>query len=263
MTLRRGIYLAPFGELADAGALAELAVLAEGRGFDGLFLWDHILRPLEDLAVADPWVALAAVAVRTERLTIGPLITPVSRRRPQKLAREAVTLDGLSSGRLVLGVGLGVNTGGELTRFGEEDDDRIRAERLDEGLGLITQLWSGETVTHLGRHFRADGVRFLPRPQRGRIPIWVAARSPAPKLMSRAARYEGICPETTIEGLGEMLRLIGAERGGLDGYDVVVRGEPGDDPAPWQAAGATWWLLQVAPGAGVGKVRAIIEEGPP
>jgi len=261
--MRRGLYLPPFGELADARALAELAVLAEARGFDGFFLWDHILRPVEDLAVADPWVALAAVAVRTEHLTIGPLVTPVSRRRPQKLARETVTLDRLSSGRLVLGVGLGVNTGGELTRFGEEDDDRIRGERLDEGLELLTQLWSGERVTHLGRHFRADGVRFLPPPERGRIPIWVAAGSPLPKLMSRPARYEGVCPETTLEGLAEMRRLIAAERGSLEGYDVVVRGKPGDDPTPWRLAGATWWLLQVAPGATVGDVRAVIEQGPP
>jgi alkanesulfonate monooxygenase SsuD/methylene tetrahydromethanopterin reductase-like flavin-dependent oxidoreductase (luciferase family) len=117
--VRSGLYIAPFGELADPRVLADLGAQAEARGFDGLFVWDHIARPHHPgLSVADPWIALAAVASRTRHLTIGPLVTPLARRRPHYLARQATTLDHLSSGRLVLGVGLGVNTGGELTRLG-------------------------------------------------------------------------------------------------------------------------------------------------
>jgi alkanesulfonate monooxygenase SsuD/methylene tetrahydromethanopterin reductase-like flavin-dependent oxidoreductase (luciferase family) len=258
----QGLYLPPFGELADPWALSDLAVAAEEAGFQGFFVWDHMLRPQHDLAVADPWVALAAVAVRTERLTLGPIITPVSRRRPQKLARETVTLSQLSRGRLVLGVGLGVNTSGELSRFHEVDDDRLRAERLDEGLELLTKLWSGEPVRHAGPHFFAEDVRFLPTPAGAGIPIWVAARSPKPALMSRAARYDGICPETTLTGLAEMLGMIAVERGNLESFDVVARGKPGDDPGPWQSAGATWWLLEVPSGAGVSDVEALIAQGP-
>lgn len=194
-------------------------------------------------------------------MKLGPLVTPVSRRRPQKLARETVTLSRLSHGRLVLGVGLGVNSGGELTRFHEVDDDRLRAARLDEGLELLTKLWSGEPVNHQGPHFFAEGVTFLPRPE-GSIPIWVAARSPRPAIMARAARYDGICPETTPDGLREMLRLITAARGSLEGFDVVARGRPGDDPAPWRSAGATWWVEELASGAGIGDVEALIRRGP-
>jgi alkanesulfonate monooxygenase SsuD/methylene tetrahydromethanopterin reductase-like flavin-dependent oxidoreductase (luciferase family) len=261
-TMYQGLFVPPFGQLSDPWALSDLAIGAEEAGFDGFFIWDHILRPQQDLAVADPWVALAAVATRTERLKLGPLITPVSRRRPQKLARETVTLSRLSRGRLVLGVGLGVNTGGELTRFREVDDDRLRAERLDEGLALLTKLWSGEPVSHEGPHFFADGVRFLPTPGGSGIPIWVAARSPRPAIMARAARYDGLCPETTPDGLREMLRLIAAERGNLEGFDVVARGKKGDDPGPWLSAGATWWLQQVGSDAGVRQVEALIEHGP-
>src|SRR5436305_1185984 len=146
--MRHGLSLAPFGELADPRAVAGLASDAERAGFDGFFLWDHMYRPGPPFRpVADPWIVLAAVATATERMRIGPLVTPVARRRPQKLARETTNLDQLSGGRLVLGVGLGVNTGGELTRFGEEDDARARGDRLDEGLELLCRLWSGEAVT--------------------------------------------------------------------------------------------------------------------
>ena len=259
--MRFGVYLPPFGELADPLVLGEMGALAEEVGFDGVFVWDHIARPARDLAVADVWVALAAVALKTDRVLLGPLVTPISRRRPQKLARETVTLHRLSRGRLVLGVGLGSNSAGELTRFGEIDDDAARAERLDEGLELLTQLWSGEEVNYAGHHFVASGVRFLPRPEPS-IPIWVAARSAKPALMRRAARHDGICPETTIDGLREMLTRIEAERGTLDGYDVVVRGAPGDDPAPWAAAGATWWLVHVPEMANAVEAEAVIRLGP-
>src|ERR671917_704507 len=119
---RRAIFVAPFEELSEPSLVAELAEKAERRGFDGFFVWDHVAYKEPVRALADPWVTLAAVAVATERLTIGPLVTPLPRRRPHQLARETVTLDRLSGGRLVLGVGLGGNTTGEFdhARFGEE-----------------------------------------------------------------------------------------------------------------------------------------------
>jgi alkanesulfonate monooxygenase SsuD/methylene tetrahydromethanopterin reductase-like flavin-dependent oxidoreductase (luciferase family) len=259
-----GLSLAPFGELADPRVLSDLAVEAEQARFDGVFLWDHMLRAGAARPMADPWVALAAIAARTSRIRLGTLITPIPRRRPQKLARETVTLDHLSRGRLVLGVGLGVNTGGELTRFGEEDDDRVRGDRLDEGLDLVCRLWSGEEVVHRGRHFTADGVRFLPRPvQTPRIPVWVAARTAAARPVRRAARFDGICcaPTTTLECMAQMLDLVRRERGGLDGFDVVTLRDPGDDPAPWQRLGATWWITELPDGAPVAAVRGVIAAG--
>ncbi len=260
--MRFGIYLPPFGELSDPWVLAEMGGLAEGAGFDGVFIWDHIARPTPDLAVADPWIALAAVAMRTERVLLGPLVTPISRRRPQKLARETVTLQRLSRGRLVLGVGLGSDSAGEFTRFGEIADDALRGRRLDEGLELLKSLWSGEEVNHSGPQFVADRVQFRP-PAAPPIPVWVAARSAKPALMRRAARHDGICPETTVDGLREMLAAIEAERGSLTGFDVVVRGTPGDDPTAWANAGATWWLVHVPEMATAADTEAVIRSGPP
>src|SRR5215213_4712937 len=129
--MKRGLYLAPFDELADPRLLAELARAAESGGWDGVFLWDRIAYPPRERAVADPWVALSAIASVTDTLRLGPMVTPLSRRHVQKLARETVTLDHLSNGRLTLGVGLG--NADDLEPFGEAIDPRERARVLDEG----------------------------------------------------------------------------------------------------------------------------------
>jgi alkanesulfonate monooxygenase SsuD/methylene tetrahydromethanopterin reductase-like flavin-dependent oxidoreductase (luciferase family) len=234
VSARRGIFVAPFGELSDPGRVAELAARAEARGWDGFFLWDHVAYHMPDRATADPWVTLAAMAVVTERLVLGPLVTPVPRRRPHKLARETVTLDRLSGGRLVLGVGLGWNRTGEFDpdRYGEEGDPRARARLLDAGLDRLLAYWDGE---------------FTPAPvQRPRIPVWVAAGWPRRRPVRRAARFDGLFPidlpgpEALAELAGEVRALRGS--GGSDGFDLVVTNPPGTDPAPWIAAGATWCL---------------------
>src|SRR4051794_10234880 len=136
--MQRGLYLPPVGPLSDPRVLAEIAASAEENGWDGLFLWDHLLRPIEEPAgVADPWVALTAIAAATTRLRIGPMITPIARRRPLKLAREVASLDLFSRGRLTLGLGLGVDAGGEFSRTGDEVDPKVRGEMLDEGVRLL------------------------------------------------------------------------------------------------------------------------------
>jgi alkanesulfonate monooxygenase SsuD/methylene tetrahydromethanopterin reductase-like flavin-dependent oxidoreductase (luciferase family) len=262
--VRHGLMLAPFGQLADPRVVAEMAADAERAGFDGVFLWDHMYRAEPFRPVADPWVTLAAVAAATERVRLGPLVTPVARRRPQKLARETTTLDHLSGGRLVLGVGLGVNTGRELTRFGEEDDPRLRGDRLDEGVELLCRLWSGEEVTHHGRHFTADDVRFEPRPlQEPRIPIWVAAPSGKGRPLRRAARYDGICTDVGLADAPALLERLRRERGDLDGFDVVVMGAPGAESRGWEAAGATWWIVDFPDPVDPETVAGLIADGPP
>ena len=143
--MKLGITLPPFGELADPRVVRDLAVAAEAAGWDGVFVWDHVdyRAPVE--AVGDPWITMAAIAAATERVVTGPMVTPLARRRPHVVARELVALDLLAAGRLVFGVGLGLDgSGGELSRFGEETDDRRRATMLDEGLDLLTGLLSGE-----------------------------------------------------------------------------------------------------------------------
>ncbi len=244
MPARRGIFIAPFEELSEPGLVAELAARAEARGWDGFFVWDHVAYAPPVRELADPWITLAAVAVATKRLIIGPLVTPVARRRPHQLARETVTLDRLSGGRLVFGVGLGGTRTGEFDpeRFGEEGDARARARLLDDGLERLVSYWDGE---------------FEPRPVHGRIPIWVAVRWPNQKPLARAARYEGVFP---IELPGpEALAELAA--GFEKPIEIVVTNAAGTDPAPWAAAGATWCLTGFGPQPTEAEVRAAIDAG--
>lgn len=251
--VRRALYLAPFGELSHPDAVADVAAAAEASGFDGVFVWDHIWRdPARVTHVGDAWVTLCAVAARTERIRLGPMVVPLSRRRPQKVARESVALDLLSHGRLTVGVGLGVNTAGELTRFGEQDDPAERAAILDEALELLRSLWSGHEVHHDGPHFRADGVAFLPVAcQTPGIPLWGAAQhgsGAAP--LRRAARLDGLFPVgVDLDELGSMLEVVRAERGGLDGYDVALVRPPGASVEALEARGVTWVVTALAPTA--------------
>ena len=146
--------------------------------------------------MADPWITLAAMATATERIRLGPMVTPLARRRPVKVARETATLDRLSGGRLTLGVGLGSDQfASEYSITGEELDDRRRASMLDESLEILAAAWSGEPVHHRGEHYTVDGMRFLPRPvQRPGVPVWVAGYYGKPRPMRRAARYQGFFP---------------------------------------------------------------------
>src|SRR5579875_1504074 len=253
--MRYGVFLPPFDELADAEWLADLAGHAEAAGWDGVFLWDHIAYRSPVQAVADPWIALAAMAARTERIRIGPMVTPLPRRRPVVMARQTATLDRLSNGRLVLGVGIGGDNSREFSGTGEVVDDRIRGAMLDESLDVLTAAWSGEPVEHHGRHYAVDGLRFLPIPaQQPRPPVWVAGRYGNPAPLRRAARWDGVFPidMTVPEDLAavvEAVRRQGAAVGGS--YDVVAAGAPGSDPRPWAGAGATWWLVEVGIGGTV------------
>jgi len=246
----RGLFIPPFDELAEPSLLAELAAQAEAAGWDGFFVWDHVDYRAPVRAVADPWIALAAIATATSRIRIGPLVTPLSRRRVHKLARETVTLDRLSDGRLILGIGLGSDNSGELTRFGEVTDPRERAQLLDRGLEELERYWGGE---------------FEPRPvQSPRIPIWVAGRWPKRRPLQRAARFEGYFPIELPgpEALAELRAELDELRDPGRPFDFVCEVSAGGDPAPWVAAGATWVLTEFPIETGAAEVRAAIEAGP-
>lgn len=253
--------------MAHPGVQAEIAATAEAHGWDGFFVWDHVLRRAEEpQEIADPWVSLAVVAAATERLRLGPMVTPITRRRPVKLARETLSLDHLSDGRLILGLGLGVDHSGELTKFGEEVDPVVRGQRLDEGVQVLRALWSGQTVNFEGDHFVARDVTIVPPAGRPPIiPMWFAARGGARKPVRRAARHEGLFPvDVDADSLTAMLALVVAERGSLDGFDVAVR--PGDGDGLHYGAltelGATWSLTPVNPGATAAEVRSIAQTAP-
>ena len=262
----------------DARTLAELAHEAEEVGWDGIFYWDVIWGN-------DPWVALAAVAMRTERVRMGTMLTPISRRRPWKLASETVTLDHLSNGRLILPVGLGAPETG-FDKVGEEIDRKKRAKMLDEGLDILNGLWSGQPFSYNGEHFHIQDVTFSPTPvQSPRIPIWVVGAWPRMKSMQRVLRYDGVIPtkmnddgsfgEMTPTDLTAMKAYIDEHRSLTTPFDIVMEGEtPGEDYEkaaailrPLAEAGLTWWLEAVwgSPGThgGLEGMRTRIKQGPP
>jgi alkanesulfonate monooxygenase SsuD/methylene tetrahydromethanopterin reductase-like flavin-dependent oxidoreductase (luciferase family) len=266
--VKHALYVPPFGTFGDVALLVDLAAAAEQAGWDGFFLWDHIHFEA-DVPFVDAWIALTAMAAATQRLRIGPLITPLPRRRPWKVARESVTLDHLSGGRLVLGVGLGIDFWHEFDGFGEPaTDDRIRAELLDDGIEIITRLWSGERVSYAGTRLRVDGVRFLPVPvQQPRIPIWSAVLwPPRANPIRRAARWDGVVPFNpagmTPEQVVELRARIDAARSDGSSYDVCLHG-PRSRAREFADAGVTWYMDSLLPDEPLAEVRRIVGEGPP
>lgn len=265
--MRHALFFPPFDALADPQLVAELTREAEQAGWDGAFIWDHLLYSPPVQRILDPWICMAAMAVATERILLGPMVTPLARRRPQVLARQALTLDHLSRGRLVLGFGLGDDgSTREMSRFGDEPDAVRRAEMLDEGLTVLTGLLSGALVEHEGPHYRADGAHFLPGPYRPEgIPLWLAARWPHRAPVRRAARFDGLfIIQTPDAGRLAAVRSWLADAGAPADLELVVNGRPGDDPRPWAEAGATWWLTQLGPyDLQLDEVRRVIEAGSP
>ena len=244
----------------DARTAADFAFEAEQAGWDGFFVWEPVWG-------IDAWVSLTAAALRTQRIRLGTLLTPVSRMRPWKLASETVTLDHLSNGRVILSVGLGaVDTG--FSEFGEVVDRKTRAELLDEGLDILTGLWRGQPFHYEGKHYHIKETNFFPPPppvQQPRIPIWVVGVWPRAKSMARALRYDGLLPnvidddgkirEMKPDDVREMCDYVSANRTESTPFDIVAEGRtPGDDRAaaisivkPWADAGATWWIEALWP----------------
>lgn len=277
--MKYGIYVPNYGKGISARSLANLAQEADKTGWDGFFIWDHILHSRSQrFPLVDPWVTLAAIAMKTERIRIGTTVTAVARRRPWKLARETVTLDHLSNGRLTLGVGLGHPPGADFAQFGEDPNSIARAEKLDEGLDILKGLWSGKPFSYEGKHYTVEKTVFLPKPiQSPRIPIWVGGFWPNKAPLRRAARWDGAFPmKSGSKMTGKDLRGIRAYiekyRESEERYDLVMMGyTPGDDPEkatkiirPYIAAGLTWWLeslFRMKNSAESMRVR--IQQGPP
>jgi alkanesulfonate monooxygenase SsuD/methylene tetrahydromethanopterin reductase-like flavin-dependent oxidoreductase (luciferase family) len=270
--------VANFGPFADPRVLADLAHRTEDAGWDGFFIWDHVQVSWPD-AVGDTTVQLAAIAMATSRIRFGAMVTPLPRRRPWKLAREAATLDQLSGGRLILGIGLGGDWFTELSTFGYPLDDVVRAEILDEGLAVLTGLMSGETFSFAGKHYTIKPTQFLPKPIQPRIPIWIAGTWPRPRPFRRAARYDGVIPSAsniekglTPDDIRAITKFIGEHRADARPFDIMADGETAgksrreaaDIVAPFIEAGATWWNEAPLPWkTTLEEVRARIDAGPP
>jgi len=261
MTTRRGLFVAPFGPLADPRVVGDLAATAEAAGWDGFFVWDHLQYGERVDAIADVWTCCALVATRTERLLFGPMVTPLARRRPQVLARQAASLAVLSGGRFVLGLGLGDDWVGEFSAFGDEPDPKVRGRMLDEGLEVITSLLSGEPVDHEGAHYAARDVLFRPAPA---VPIWLAGRFGNRAPLRRAARHDGffVIGLDGPEDLDEVIAGLG-EHDPAPSFEVVVDLRPEQDLDEWLDRGASWVLTRIGPfELDLAAVRRTVEAGP-
>ena len=270
--MRFGLYVAPFGELADVRELADIGARAEAAGWDGVFLWDHVMTH-DPIDVADPWIALTAIALATDRVRLGAMVTPLARRRPWDVARAVAMLDRLSGGRMVFGAGLGGDSRGELTAFGEERDPRARAALLDEALDVVLALWSGRPVTRDGPAFPLRDALVLPAPlQQPRPPVWLACVWPHRRPLRRAARYDGVFPVSHVRPLSgadlrELLEVVAQHRHGAGGpFDLVVVNNEragAERLAELAGAGTTWWLQGFGERPRLADVRAAADAGPP
>jgi hypothetical protein len=271
----------------DVHTIPELAEKVEAAGWDAVFIPDCISIETEQYPATewyDPWVLLAVIAVRTRRVRFGTMLTPLSRRRPWKVARETVTLDHLSNGRLILPVGLGAaGDDAGFYKVGEAMDRKTRAKLLDESLEIITGLWSGQQFSYEGEHYHVRGMTLLPPPvQSPRIPIWVVGAWPRAKSMRRVLLYDGLLPnkldqdgrlaEIAPADIQAMKTYIDEHRTSDIPFDIVWEGRtPGEDREKgaaivrkWQEAGATWWLEAMwESDVTMDDVRERIEQGPP
>lgn len=265
-----GIYVPTHGPYGDTALLRDLAVAAEAAGWDGFFVWD-ILTAYDDPVIVDPWVVLAAVAEATTRIAIGPMVVPLPRRHPAKLAIEARSLQSLSAGRLILGVGVGA--GEDYERFGDRTTRADRAARLDEGVVLLKAMLSGEPVDHAGEHYQVTGVRF----EAVDVPVWTSGFWPRRGPVRGALGAVGCFPQTP-GGDEEFplptpadvaaFREAFVEAGGAAEHDVAIW-SPTDTGAPDRArvpayveAGVTWWF-QDGWKLPVADLRRRIAAGPP
>jgi hypothetical protein len=261
-----------------------MAQAAEAAGWDGVFVPDGIA--LQDFSgnampFFDPWVMLAGIAAKTERIRMGPLIAAVPRRRPWKLARETGTLDHLSNGRVILAAGLGASPDdGGFSKVGEPTDLKTRAELMDECLAIVDGLWTGKPFRFAGKHYRVDEMTMVPPPvQKPRIPTWVVGVWPKPKSMNRVLRWDGIVVQkykgepgqkTDPEDIKAIREFVEKHRQSSSPFDIVTGGwTPKKNPQSvlphvksLADAGATWWLEEMW-SMSEKEYRPRIEQGPP
>jgi alkanesulfonate monooxygenase SsuD/methylene tetrahydromethanopterin reductase-like flavin-dependent oxidoreductase (luciferase family) len=276
--MRFGVFVPPFAEFAEPRRVVALSTAAEASGWDGVFLWDHMLA-FPGMAVADPWVVMAAMAAATQRIRLGALVTPLPRRRPWVLSRQMATLDQLSNGRLIGGIGLGDDGWTEFSSFGEAVEPVTRGEMLDEALELVQRFLTGEPVSFDGRHYTVHSPALLPTPVQQPLPLWGAVRWPNRKPLARIAKLQGCFPIFhTSGGLPPpepadiaALRDALIERGAQADIDIAVRCELAaadrarlpEILASLEASGVTWMLEAIAPGTAPDVVSRIVASGPP
>ena len=274
--MKYGIDIPNFEPFHDPNVIKQLAIEAENHEWDGFFIWDHIWLGM-DVPFVDPWVALTVVATATKSIRFGTMVTPIPRRRPWKFARETVSIDILSDGRLTIGAGLGWPPEIEFGPFSETVDNVKRGEMLDEGLDVLTGLWKGKPFSYKGRHFNINDVTFKPTPiQTPRIPIWIGGMWPNKKPFIRASKWDGVFPisksekPVSPEELREVKNYIFRQSPNKQHYDIVAAGVSYKNAIrqnnllkSYENSGATWWIESLEPYRTPEKALQIIKNGPP
>lgn len=257
-------FVVPWGDADDVG---DLAVAAEGAGWDALFVWEPVWG-------VDAWISLALAATRTDTIRLGTLLTPPSRRKPWELASQVATVDRLSNGRVTLSVGLGALDSGFET-FGEECDRRVRAELMDECLDIVCGLWAGQPFGYDGTHYQVHPTEFPTIGnvvQTPRVPIWCVGALGREKSMARALRWDGVIPQVIDDGTVRQPHLdeVASLRDIVDddAVDIVVEGAMSEhSPAAYADAGATWWIESMwhamAEASPVDAAADRLRQGPP
>ncbi|MHA2032522.1 MAG: LLM class flavin-dependent oxidoreductase [Candidatus Kariarchaeaceae archaeon] len=279
--MKFGLYFPNFGNFFGfAENYTMLAELAEESGWDGLFIWDHILGSgRKSPPTVDPWVALTVMASNSTKIKVGTTVTPLPRRRPWKLARETVSIDHLSKGRLILSVGLGEPLAIEYGAFGEEKNPRILGEKLDESLDILQGLWSGEEFSYSGKHYQINNVQFLPESyQQPRIKIWVGGQWNYKKPFIRGAKYDGMFPlkkgfrgKFSDKEISDLYKFLESRRQTMENYDLVtLAGTSGNNTKEdyekisyLSEKGFTWALEYLGGSFTSKKVMDKIKTGPP
>ena len=262
--MKFSVTLGAGGDGRDPAALAGLAALAESAGWDAFFLEDYLC--YRGLPTYDPWVCLAVIAAATTRIRLGTTVTPLPRRQPWELAAQAVAIDHLSGGRLILGAGSGAADDPAFTATGTPISAAEGAARLDEGLQILTALWTGTPVRYHGRYYHLDGLHLPATPvQQPRIPIWIGGDLRRPGVRRRLTGWDGACVyrDRALDPADVPRHHRPAPAAGRDpaAYDIKVSGNPGL-LAEFAAAGASWWGQWIPPGRPE-ETGAIIAAGPP
>ena len=271
--MKYGLDVPTTDEYADPEVLAALAVDAERAGWDGFFVWDVLT---SEHAVLDPSIALTTIALRTSRIRIGTMVTPLARHRPWMVARQLANLDHLSHGRIVCTVGLGMDS--DFLVFGEREDAVLRVQKLDEGLQIMHGLWTTDAFTFHGEHYQIENATLLPKPlQAPRIPIWVAGGWPRQPPFRRAARWDGACIKSvhhderrwlSLEETAACVNFVRAQEP-QQPFQMIMSGELPDDAAEarqkmeaLEAVGVTWWCEEGL-GWSLAEFRERVMNGPP
>ncbi|MHA2169731.1 MAG: LLM class flavin-dependent oxidoreductase [Candidatus Kariarchaeaceae archaeon] len=260
--MKFGVDIGNYGAFSDPDYLKKFAHLVEESGWDGLFIWDHLqLFPeyFRGVPFIDPWIGLSIIAMNTTKIKLGPYITPLSRRRPWQVYRQVVSLDHLSKGRVMFGVGLGTPAEFDMGAFGDATDDKLRAELLDESLDIIQELSTGEIINFNGKHYHLKQVQLLPKPYQERIPIIVGGEWPNKPPFRRAARYQGVVPisnnwpnRLSPEDIIKIQVYIAKHRTLKEPIEVTLGGSTPVDQSeakkiiqPYKDVGLSWWLEDI------------------